>query len=148
MSSEIGRGQTLEWTTQQESTDPFPSPAASEPQVTTPSITTVLETVLGLRSQELVAFEAVRADPGIDTKDLASVLDRDRSNVNRSLTKLENAGLVTRHRRILDSGGFYYANYAAPNDVVDEVVSTALDQWLMDARSTVDEHQWDGALTD
>ena len=148
MSSNVDREAT-EWGAYQEPTQHYLTPESTTgPEISTPSMATVLETVLDLRSQELAVYDAITADPGASTKALASTLDRDRSNVNRSLTKLEAAGLVARHRRILDSGGFYYANYAAPNDVVDEVVSTALDQWLMDARSTVDEHQWDGALTD
>jgi len=106
----------------------------------TPSVAAVLETVLDLRSQELAVYDAITDDPGGATKALAETLDRDRSNVNRSLTKLETAELVTRHRRILDSGD-YYANYAAPKDGVDEIVSTALDQWATTARSLFTEQQ-------
>jgi predicted transcriptional regulator len=109
----------------------------------TPSINTVLETVFGLRTKELSTYEAIRAEPGASTKELATQLDRDRSNINRSLTQLEAAGLVTRHRRILDSGGYYYANYAAPTAVLREIVDDALDRWVAEARSSVDDHQWD-----
>ena len=50
---------------------------------------------------------------------------------------------MTRHRRILDSGGYYYANYAAPSDVVDDIVSTALDQWAAAAQSKLTDQQWE-----
>jgi predicted transcriptional regulator len=107
--------------------------------------------VFGLRQKEIRTYEAIKADPGASTKDLASRLDRDRSNINRSVTQLEEAGLVTRHRRILDSGGYYYANYAAPTAVLQEIVDDALDRWVTEARSTVADHQWEtaqGATTD
>lgn len=135
MSSNLDREAT-EWASYQEPTQSYPTPGSTTgPEIATPSMATVLETVLGLRSQELAVYDAVTAEPGASTKALASTLDRDRSNVNRSLTKLESAGLVTRHRRILDSGGYYYANYAAPSDVFDDIVSQALEQWVADARS-------------
>ena len=128
--------EATEWASYQEPTQSYPTPGSTTgPEIATPSLATVLETVLNLRSQELAVYDAVTAEPGASTKALAGTLDRDRSNVNRSLTKLESAGLVTRHRRILDSGGYYYSNYAAPSDVFDDIVSQALEQWVADARS-------------
>ena len=146
MSSNLDREAT-EWATQQEPTHSYATPGSTTgPEIATPSMATVFETVLGLRSQELAVYDAITADPGASTKALADTLDRDRSNVNRSLTKLEAAGLVTRHRRILDSGGYYYANHAAPSDVVDDIVSTALDQWVAVARSMLTDQQWETPL--
>ncbi|MFC7041520.1 helix-turn-helix domain-containing protein [Halonotius sp. GCM10025705] len=146
MSSNLDREAT-EWATQQEPTHPYVTPgSATGPEISTPSMATVLEMVLGLRSQELAVYDAITTDPGASTKTLAGTLDRDRSNVNRSLTKLEAAGLVTRHRRILDSGGYYYANYAAPSDVVDDIVSTALDRWAAAAQSMLTDQQWETPL--
>jgi predicted transcriptional regulator len=110
--------------------------------VTTPSVETVLETVLGLREEELSTYEAIRAEPGASTTALADRFDRDRSNINRSVIRLVEAGLVTRERRIPDSGG-YYANYAAPTAVLREVVDDALDQWVTEARSSVADRQWE-----
>ena len=149
MSSNREYGETIEWTAHTEPTTPQPTAESTAgPAIKSPSIQTVCETVLGLRSQELAVYDAISTDPGAATKTLAETLGRDRSNVNRSLTKLESAGLVTRHRRILDSGGYYYANYAAPGDVVEEVVSAALDRWLSDARSTVEDREWENSIGD
>lgn len=146
MSSNLDR-EAAEWASYQEPTQSYPTPGSTTgPDISTPSMATVLETVLGLRSQELAVYDAITADPGASTKALASTLDRDRSNVNRSLTKLESVGLVTRHRRILDSGGYYYANYAAPSDVVDDIVSTAFDQWATAAQSMLTDQQWQTPL--
>jgi len=146
MSSNLDR-ETAEWASHQEPTHSYATPGSTTgPDISTPSIATVFETVLDLRSQELAVYDAIAAEPGASTKALASTLDRDRSNVNRSLTKLESAGLVTRHRRILDSGGYYYANHAAPSDVVDDIVSTAVEQWAGDAQSMLTDQQWETPL--
>jgi len=144
MSSQLNQERTPEWGAVSEPNQPHPTPESATPSVATPSVQTVLETVFGLREKELTTYEAIRADPGASTKELAGRLDRDRSNINRSVTQLEAAGLVTRHRRILDSGGYYYANFAAPNDVLQQIVDDALDQWVAEARATVGDHQWDG----
>ena len=143
MSSQLNQEVSPDWATGSTPNHPHPTPDSTTPSVTTPSVQTVLETVFGLRKKELTTYEAIRADPGASTKELASQLDRDRSNINRSLTQLEGAGLVTRHRRILDTGGYYYANYAAPTAVLQEIVDDALDRWVAEARSSVDDHQWD-----
>jgi predicted transcriptional regulator len=140
MSSQLDREVTPEWRSVGE-----PNRPQSTPSVASPSVGTVLETVFGLRQKELRTYEAIRADPGASTKALSDRLDRDRSNINRSVTQLEDAGLVTRHRRILDSGGYYYANYAAPTAVLEEVVDEALDQWVTEARSTVADHKWEAS---
>ena len=143
MSSQLDGEVTPDWGAASEPNQPHPTPESTTPSVATPSVQTVLETVFGLREKELTTYEAVSADPGASTKELADRLDRDRSNINRSVTQLEAAGLVTRHRRILDSGGYYYANFAAPEEVLQQLVDEALDQWVAEARSTVADHQWD-----
>ena len=124
MSSNLDREAT-EWASYQEPTQSYPTPGSTTgPEIATPSMATVLETVLGLRSQELAVYDAVTAEPGASTKALASTLDRDRSNVNRSLTKLESAGLVTRTRLIPESDGYYYIKYTAPSDCVADNFTT------------------------
>lgn len=141
MSSQLDGEMSPDWGAVGQPNQPHPTSESTEPSVATPSVQTVLETVFGLREKELTTYEAISADPGASTKELAGRLDRDRSNINRSVTQLESAGLVTRHRRILDSGGYYYANFAAPKEVLQQLVDEALDQWVAEARSTVADHQ-------
>ena len=121
----------------------------SEPSTRTPdpSAATVAQTVLGLRSQDLATYDAVSSQPGASTKELAADLDRDRSNVNRSLTRLDEAGLVCRQRRLLDGGGYFYAYFAEPGDIVADRLSEALERWTEAAASTIDTTQWDEQLS-
>ena len=117
----------------------------SDPSTRTPnpSAVAVAQTVLGLRSQDLVTYDAVSSQPGASTKELAAELDRDRSNVNRSLTRLDEAGLVCRQRRLLDSGGYFYAYFAEPSEIVTDRLAEALDRWTEAAAATIDTTQWD-----
>lgn len=67
--------------------------------------------------------------PSSTTRELADHLDRDRSNVNRSLNRLREAGLVTRVRRLLDSGGHVYQYSVVSNHTTEDVVARAVDRW-------------------
>jgi DNA-binding MarR family transcriptional regulator len=53
-------------------------------------------------------------------------LDRDRSNVNRSLNRLRGTGFVARGRRIIDEGGHVYQCYALV-EASETVVARAID---------------------
>ncbi|WP_253739017.1 helix-turn-helix domain-containing protein [Halohasta salina] len=119
--------------------DPDSEPSTRTPD---PSAVTVAQTVLGLRSQDLATYDAVSSQPGASTKELAAELDRDRSNVNRSLTRLDEAGLVCRQRRLLESGGYFYAYFAEPSETVTNRLREALDRWTEAAASTIDTTQW------
>jgi len=121
----------------------------SEPsaRIPTPSAVTVAQTVLGLRSQDLVTYDAVSSQPGASTNELATELDRDRSNVNRSLTRLGEAGLVCRQRRLLDGGGYFYAYFAESDEIVADRLTEALDRWTEAAAATIDTTQWDEQLS-
>ncbi len=106
--------------------------------VTEPSRDEVLRTVFGLGRHDVRTYDAVADAPGSTTSELAGRLDRDRSNVNRSLNRLRDVGLVTRGRRLLDSGGHVYQYYAAPDGSSEDVVARAVDRWRSAAIEALD----------
>ena len=55
--------------------------------------------------------------------------DRDRSNVNRSLSRLCDLDLAYRERRLLDSGGYVYQYGADPLPEPKERLHEVLDRW-------------------
>lgn len=97
--------------------------------VAEPSREEVLRTVFGLGGHDVRTYDAVVEVPGSTTRELAGHLDRDRSNVNRSLNRLRDAGLVTRDRRLLDAGGHVYQYSAASDEAADDIISQAIDRW-------------------
>ena len=94
-----------------------------------PTAKDVFKTVFNLRPIDRETYRCVRANPACTTKDLASLLDRDRSNVNRSLAALREIGLVQRYRRILEPGGYFYEYRAVDADVLQSVAETAIELW-------------------
>ncbi|WP_280584965.1 helix-turn-helix domain-containing protein [Halorubrum sp. Boch-26] len=101
---------------------------AGELSVKTPTRKGVLRTVFGLGEHDVRTYDGVVEVTGATTSELAERLDRDRSNVNRSLNRLRESGLVTRGRRLLDEGGHVYQYYAV-DESTEDLVARAVDRW-------------------
>jgi len=108
----------------------------TEISVKTPTREEVFQTVFGLGEQDVRTYDAVVEVTGATTSELGDYLDRDRSNVNRSLKRLRETGLVTRGRRLLDDGGHVYQYYVA-DDASEKPVAHAVDRWRSAALDAV-----------
>jgi len=108
----------------------------SDLSVKKPTRTEVLRTVFGLGEHDIITYDAVVDVRGATTSELADRLDRDRSNVNRSLNRLREAGIVTRGRRLLDEGGHVYQYYPV-DEAFDALVARAVDRWQSAALDAV-----------
>ena len=77
--------------------------------------------------------------PSSTVAELADTLDRDRSNVNRSLSTLREKGLTTRERRLLDGGGHIYQYSPTPLPEARELMHDTLDAWTGYVHDRIDE---------
>jgi predicted transcriptional regulator len=103
-----------------------------------PSFEHVLSCVFGVRDHESRTYLTLLDHPGSTVAELAETLDRDRSNVNRSLSTLREKGLVERRRRLLDSGGYVYQYTAIPVPEAKERLHGALDEWVEGVHAAID----------
>jgi len=103
-----------------------------------PSFEHVLSCVFGVRDHESRTYLTLLDHPGSTVAELAETLDRDRSNVNRSLSTLREKGLVERRRRLLDSGGYVYQYTAIPIPEAKERLHDALDEWVESVHEAID----------
>ncbi|WP_410766196.1 helix-turn-helix domain-containing protein [Haloferax sp. DFSO60] len=103
-----------------------------------PSFGHVLACVFGIQRHESRTYLALLDNPGSTVAELAEILDRDRSNVNRSLTTLLDKGLTERKRRLLDPGGYVYQYTATPLPEAKEMMHAALDEWADTVHSRID----------
>jgi len=103
-----------------------------------PSFEHVLSCVFGIRDHESRTYLTLLDHPGSTVAELAEALDRDRSNVNRSLSTLRDKGLVERRRRLLDSGGYVYQYTAVPVPEAKERLHDALDEWVEGVHAAID----------
>ncbi|MBP1986360.1 helix-turn-helix domain-containing protein [Halolamina salifodinae] len=103
-----------------------------------PDFRQVLSCVFGVQDHESRTYLALLDRPDSTVAELAEALDRDRSNVNRSLTTLLDKGLVERRRRLLDPGGYVYEYTAVPLPEAKEMLHEALDEWVDTVHGRID----------
>jgi predicted transcriptional regulator len=104
-----------------------------------PEFQHVLSCVFGIQDHESRTYLVLLNNPGSTVAELAEVLDRDRSNVNRSLTTLMGKGLAGRQRRLLDPGGYVYQYTATPLPEAKEMLHEALDTWAETVHDRIDD---------
>ena len=95
-----------------------------------PAFTGVMSCVFGIHEHETRTYLSLLERPGSTVEELADALERDRSNVNRSLSTLLKTGLASRERRLLEPGGYVYQYTATPLPEAKEMLHGALDAWV------------------
>ncbi|WP_049937754.1 helix-turn-helix domain-containing protein [Haloplanus natans] len=103
-----------------------------------PGFQHVLSCVFGIQDHESRTYLVLLDNPGSTVAELAEELDRDRSNVNRSLTTLLEKGLADRERRLLDPGGYVYQYTATPLPEAKELMHLTLDEWVEQVHDAID----------
>lgn len=119
--------------------DPSPERFVALMEDEEPTLPDVMACVFGIQTHEARTYETLLDQPGSTVEELAAELDRDRSNVNRSLSTLREKGLATRERRLLDGGGHVYQYSATPLDEARELMHNALDAWTEYVHDRIDE---------
>jgi predicted transcriptional regulator len=110
-----------------------------------PTFEHVLSCVFGIQDHESRTYLVLAEQPGSTVAELAETLERDRSNVNRSLSTLMDKGLVERRRRLLDPGGYVYQYTATPVPEAKTLLHDALDEWVERVHEVIDEFGVEGA---
>lgn len=119
--------------------DPDPSRFRDLMLDSEPGFEEVLRCVFGVQTHEARLYMELLEAPDSTVAELAEVVDRDRSNVNRGLTTLLEKGLVSRRRRLLDSGGHVYQYRATPVEEARELMHETLEEWTAFVHERIDE---------
>lgn len=125
-------------------TDPDPSRFRELMLDDEPGFEDVLACVFGVQRHEARTYLVLLDHPESTVADLADEVDRDRSNVNRSLSTLREKGLAERRRRLLDSGGHVYEYTATPLDDARDLMHETLDEWAAYVHERIDEFGEEG----
>jgi predicted transcriptional regulator len=104
-----------------------------------PTFEDVMACVFGVQAHEVRTYLTLLETPGSTVAELADELDRDRSNVNRSLSTLREKELAGRERRLLDGGGHVYQYSATPLEDARELMHETLDQWAAYVHDRIDD---------
>ena len=97
--------------------------------------------VFNIQRHETRTYHVLLDHPGSTTAELATVLEKDRSNVNRSLSTLREKGLATRERRLLEDGGNVYEYTPTPLPEATQLMHDTLDEWTAYVHSRIDEFE-------
>lgn len=108
-----------------------------------PSFQRVLACVFGVQDHESRTYLTLLDNPGSTVAELADLLERDRSNVNRSLTTLMEKNLADRERRLLDPGGYVYQYTGTPLPEAKEMLHAALDEWVEQVHESIEEYGYE-----
>lgn len=104
-----------------------------------PDLLEVMSCVFGIERHEARTYETLLAHPESTVEELSAKLDRDRSNVNRSLSTLRQKGLATRRRHLLEGGGHVYQYSPTPLSEARELMHETLDEWVAYVHERIDE---------
>lgn len=111
-----------------------------------PDFENVMRCVFDIQHHEIQTYRALLERPESTVEEFAIVLERDRSNINRSLSTLREKGLADRVRRLLDDGGHVYQYSATPLPEAMELMHETLDEWTAYVHTRIDEFGEDEVL--
>lgn len=120
-------------------TDPDPQRFRDLMLDSEPGLEEVMVCVFGIQRHETRTYQVLCDQPGCTVAELAEQLERDRSNVNRSLSTLREKDLAERGRRLLDGGGHVYQYTATPLPEAKALMHETLDEWTAYVHSRIDE---------
>ena len=104
-----------------------------------PGFDEVMRCVFDIQDHETQTYLALRERHESTVAELAAVLGKDRSSVNRSLTKLLGKGLATREHRLLEAGGYVYQYRAVALAEARRRMHEALAEWTEFMHAKIDE---------
>lgn len=115
--------------------EPVESTAVFEPS----ELPSLLHEVLGMSETDLAVCHALHGTEEATVKELTSKLDRDRSTVSRSVSRLAERDLVEERSRIPESGGRVNVYSALPMEEVQRRLKRNLYGWVDAGAEQVDD---------
>ncbi|RRJ31390.1 helix-turn-helix domain-containing protein [Halocatena pleomorpha] len=104
-----------------------------------PGFENVIRCVFGIQHHEIQTYQTLLERPGSTVEELAVVLERDRLNINCSLSTLREKGFADRVRRLLDDGGHIYQYSEKPVPEAMKLMHETLDKWTAYVYACIDE---------
>ncbi len=111
--------------------------------IKTPCTTFTLESIMccifGIKTFDVMVYFTLLNNRPMRVNDIADLLNRDRSTIQRSVQNLVNAGLVKRKQINLKEGGYYYIYEAIPFSDVKNIIKDTMEKWCREVKEWVDE---------
>ncbi len=111
--------------------------------IKTPCTTFTLESIMccifGIKTFDVMVYFTLLNNRPMRVNDIADLLNRDRSTIQRSVQNLVNAGLVKRKQINLKEGGYYYIYEAISFSDVKNIIKDTMEKWCREVKEWVDE---------
>ena len=115
----------------------------SKLMIKTPCTTFTLESLMccifGIKTFDVMVYFTLLNNGALRVNDIAELLNRDRSTIQRSVQSLVNAGLVRRKQINLKEGGYYYIYEAIPFSDVKNIIKDTMEKWCSEVKEWIDE---------
>lgn len=99
----------------------------------------ILTCIFGISRTEANLYLTMLEYPESTAAELADVVDHDRSHIHRSLSTLQERGLIERERHLLEDGGHVYRHTAIPLHEAKDLMHGALDKWVDCVHERIDQ---------
>lgn len=93
------------------------------------SCSEMLRNMLNLSETELRVYRLLLSSIGQRVSEVAGLIGRDRSLVQKALQNLMSAGLITRRTEKLKNGGYYYTYDAIAPSQVKKELERCIEEW-------------------
>ena len=94
-----------------------------------PTLDDVIRCIFKVKEYEMDMYLVLLEHPGSDVQEIADIMGKDRSAVQRSIKVLMNRGFVNREFKIKKSGGFKYIYRSIPLDDLKSRMRFELTIW-------------------
>jgi predicted transcriptional regulator len=94
--------------------------------------------MFGIKTFDVMVYFTLLNNGALRVNDIAELLNRDRSTIQRSVQSLVNAGLVRRKQINLKEGGYYYIYEAIPFSDVKNIIKDTMEKWCSEVKEWID----------
>ena len=98
----------------------------------------LMQCMMNLGEMEMDILRTLMRRGPLGTDDLTKHSRRDKSIVHRGLQKLMSCGLVSREKRSISKGGYYYVYSSIPPDKVKKRMKECIDTMYSNMKELVD----------
>jgi predicted transcriptional regulator len=95
--------------------------------------------MFGIKTFDVAVYLSLLKNGASRVNEIAEILNRDRSTIQRSVQNLVNAGLVKRKQINLKEGGYFYKYEAIPFSEVKEIIKDTMEKWCKEVREWIND---------
>jgi predicted transcriptional regulator len=89
----------------------------------------VIRCVFNFNNLDMATFAALKKNGEARTDELARLMHKERSTVYRSLQKLTECSICTKHRKTLPQGGYFHTYTCSDKNVIKKKLDQCIESW-------------------